>query len=578
MDRLFRLTCYVLIGCYLCQSSPPASAQQHTVSSFQTQQLSDVYFSEGASAGDINGDGNADVVCGPYWFAGPEFKTRHEIYPPLPQDREGYADNFFSWVYDFDSDGYGDVLVVGFPGTPAYVYQNPASDVETHWKKHEVIDWVSNESPHFTNLVGDAKPELVCTRDGFFGFATLNDKDPFGQWTFHPISEQIAPPRFGHGLGVGDVNGDGLGDLIYSGGWFQQPTEGALANRWRLHKTPLSNSYGGAEMHAYDVDGDGDNDIITAHAAHDFGLGWYEQIRDGDEITFQHHLIMGDRPEQNRYGVVFSEPHSVNLVDIDGDGLKDIVTGKTFWSHHRKSPMWDADPVVYWFQLNRADGVRWIPHLAGNTSGIGRQVSVDDINQDGLPDIVVGGMKGTNVLIQSRRAVDQPTWLANQPAEYTPTGKRTDRGEEPQLSGGRAAGAIEAEAMKVAQVSAGTAGVQDMTGFKSGSWSGGKQLFWTGAVPRARMTLELDVAESGEYEVGAVLTTARDYAIVNLQLDGVALGNSIDLYDYPDVGTTGLLKFGSRSLKAGKHQLLIEMVVPTIRRSSHTWWGSIVCC
>ena len=92
------------------------------------------------------------------------------------------------------------------------------------------------------------------------------------------------------------------------------------------------------------------------------------------------------------------------------------------------------------------------------------------------------------------------------------------------------------------------------------------------------MTLELDVAESGEYEVGAVLTTARDYAIVNLQLDGVALGNSIDLYDYPDVGTTGLLKFGSRSLKAGKHQLLIEMVGTTIRRSSHTWWGSIVCC
>ena len=235
-------------------------------------------------------------------------------------------------------------------------------------------------------------------------------------------------------------------------------------------------------MHAYDVDGDGDNDIITAHAAHDFGLGWYEQIRDGERnhipTSFDH-----GRPSSSRIvtELLFSEPHSVNLVDIDGDGLKDIVTGKTFWSHHRKSPMWDADPVVYWFQLNRADGVRWIPHLAGNTSGIGRQVSVDDINQDGLPDIVVGGMKGTNVLIQSRRAVDQPTWLANQPAEYPPTGKRTDRGEEPRLSGGRVTGAIEAEAMKVAQVSAGTAGVQDMNGFKSGSWSGGKQLFWTGS-------------------------------------------------------------------------------------------------
>ena len=203
MDRPFRLTCYVLIGCYFCQSLPPASAQQHTVSSFQTQQLSDVYFSEGARPVTINGDGNADVVCGPYWFAGPDFKTRHEIYPPLPQDRERYADNFFSWVYDFDGDGSAMSLSLVSRGHRRMSIENPASDVETHWEKHQVIDWVSNESPHFTNLVGDAKPELVCTRDGFFGFATLNDKDPFGQWTFHPISEQIASPKIRSRPGYG---------------------------------------------------------------------------------------------------------------------------------------------------------------------------------------------------------------------------------------------------------------------------------------------------------------------------------------------------------------------------------------
>ena len=104
---------------------------------------------------------------------------------------------------------------------------------------------------------------------------------------------------------------------------------------------------------------------------------------------------MGNKPEQNRYGMLFSEPHSVALVDMDGDGLKDIVTGKTYYSHHKQSPMWDAGAVVYWFQLKRTkDGVDWVPHKIDGDAGIGRQVSVADVNGEGLPDVVVGGMFG----------------------------------------------------------------------------------------------------------------------------------------------------------------------------------------
>ncbi|MGI9471067.1 MAG: FG-GAP repeat domain-containing protein, partial [Rubripirellula sp.] len=533
---------------------------------FETQRLSDVYFSEGANAGDVNGDGNVDVVCGPYWYEGPDFKRKHAIYEPLPQNRDRYADSFFSWIFDFNGDGHSDVLAVGFPGTPAFVYENPGvvagknPGAETHWKKHEVLDWVSNESPQFVDLVGDATPELVCTRDGFFGFAMVNPSEPLATWAFYPISEQIAPSRFGHGLGVGDINGDQRADLIFSGGWFEQPAGDPKSGRWRLHEQSFSNSYGGADMHAYDVDGDGDNDVITSHAAHDFGLGWYEQVDEGGEPTFKHHLIMGDRPSQNAYGVVISELHSVNLADIDGDGLKDIVTGKTFWSHHRKSPMWDADPVVYWFRLQRTDdGVDWVPYQAASQSGIGRQLSLQDVDSDGFPDIIVGGMKGAFLLHHRRQIMSRDSWKKLTPTRYVEQRDRSDRGELPSFSvDGKIEGAVEAEAMKVLEVSGGEVRTQEMSAFKSGRWSGDQQLFWLRANPRSRLTLEFEVSQEGRYEIGAVLTTARDYATINLQLDGIALGSSIDLYDYPDVKTTGLLKLGPRSLSAGKHRLMIE--------------------
>ena len=404
------------VGAFVLAAGVPSWADDHVLHHFDRIELTDVYYSEGAHAGDIDGDGVADVVHGPYWFKGPDFQVKQEIYPAKAQPRQAYADNFFSWVHDFNNDGHNDVLAVGFPGTPAYVYENPRrGGLDRHWTKHQVFDWVSNESPQFVDLVEDETPELICTRDGFFGYAVIDQAKPFEAWQFHKISQQTAPKRFGHGLGVGDVDGDDRLDVLTKDGWFQQPASTTGDPQWTFHAVPFA-PRGGADMFAYDVDGDGDNDVITSLAAHEFGLSWHEQIRIGDSIGFREHLIMGDTPEDNPYGVLFSELHSVNLVDMDGDGLKDIVTGKTYWSHHTKSPMWDAGAVVYWFKLVRGDdGVDWIPFQANGDTGIGRQLTVKDVNGDQLPDIVVGGMKGANVLVHRVEKVDDARWQQAQP-------------------------------------------------------------------------------------------------------------------------------------------------------------------
>ena len=415
----FSKTCSGVFALMLILLSQKALlATDFQLHSFTRQELSDVYYSEGISAGDVNGDAVKDVVYGPHWYAGPDFSQKNEIYPAVPQKREGYADNFFNWIYDFDKDGWNDILVVGFPGTPGFVYRNPGKDgLNGLWEKLQVADSVSNEAPQFADVNGDGTPELVCTRQGHYGFYLPEKDKPLGAWQFVSISEKIAPTPFGHGLGVGDVNGDGRMDMIATDGWMEQPSEGAVEGVWKFHKYPFARA--GADMFAYDIDGDKDNDIVTALSAHDFGLAWYENTgvdADGD-TTFEKHLLMGETKEQSPYGLLFTELHAVQLADMNGDGLLDLVTGKTYWSHHAQSPMWDAGAVVYWFELQRgADGtVDFVPHLADGEAGIGRGLVVDDLNKDGLIDIVCGGMKGANILMHSAPSVTEEEFLRAQP-------------------------------------------------------------------------------------------------------------------------------------------------------------------
>ena len=153
-------------------------------------------------------------------------------------------------------------------------------------------------------------------------------------------------------------------------------------------------------MYVYDVNGDGRNDVITSYDAHGYGLGWFEQKADGGFIE---HKIMGSTPEENKQGVKFSQLHAMRLVDIDGDGVMDLVTGKRRWAH---GPSTDAEPgaapVLYWFQLRRdgKGGAEFIPHLIDDDSGVGTQVTTGDLNKDGKPDVIVANKKGVFVFTQ----------------------------------------------------------------------------------------------------------------------------------------------------------------------------------
>ena len=397
------------------QSTPPPPL----TGEWERKQLTPHFWAEGANFGDFNKDGKMDIVYGPYWWEGPDFSKRHaysddsktskikkedgteETIPgfkgALSNDNE-YSKNFLAYTHDINSDGWTDIVILGFPGEQSWWYENPQGKDEK-WKQHVALDVTDNESPHFTDVTGDGKPEIVCSSKGFWGYAEYDAKNPTAQWTWHNISPKGPWQRFTHGMGVGDVNGDRRLDILEKDGWWEQPASLAGDPVWAKHDAQWGG--GGAQMFAYDVNGDGKNDIITSLAAHQYGVAWFEQIDDGGVPGWVKHVIVGAKPEEGETGIVFSQPHAMDLIDMNGDGLKDLVTGKRFWAH---GPKGDADSnaakVLWWFELKREGGKgNWIPHLIDDQSGVGTQIVAGDINGDKKPDVVVGNKVGAFVLL-----------------------------------------------------------------------------------------------------------------------------------------------------------------------------------
>ena len=377
----------------------------HVSSHFRMQQLSDFFYSWGATAGDLNHDGIPDVIAGPFYFLGPDYTERREFtaarsYSPSNNFPEGH--NYFA--YDFTGDGWADIICVF--SRPIYLFVNPKGEPR-RWDRYNVVPNATSEVEVFRDIDGDGKPEILFAGpNATLAYAKPDPANPTGLWKVHNISE----PGLGgpHGMGVGDINGDGRMDVVNSRGWWEQPASGAAEGPWKFHAAPFGN--GGAEMGVYDVNGDGLADVVTAIAAHGWGLAWFEQKRDGQgNISFVRHDIMGDLSTKNAGGVAFSEPHAAAFADMDGDGVPDMIVGKRLYSHLEShlDPDPDGPAVLYWYRTVRnpkaEGGAEFVPELIHNRSGVGSQFVVTDLNGDGAPDIVISCVKGTFVFWNQMR-------------------------------------------------------------------------------------------------------------------------------------------------------------------------------
>jgi hypothetical protein len=377
---------------------------------FRMQRISDMSYSWSAAAGDFNHDGVMDVVAGPYIYYGPDFTKSREIFLATTYSPSSQlpATNC-QFAYDFNGDGWPDILTG--TGRPA-LYINPKGE-SRRWQKYVVLPNVQSEITLLRDIDGDGRPELVYGAESTVRYAKFDPADPTKPWTVHSVSE----PGYSaaHGLGVGDINGDGRMDIVNPYGWWEQPPAGSTQELWTYHPQAFARygrvAPGGSVMAVYDVNGDGLNDVVTSLSGHGFGLAWFEQKRDAaGKISFVEHIIADDFSANNAGGVAFSEQHGSTFADVDGDGIPDFIVGKRYWSHADTylDPDPNGPPVLYWYRTVRnpkaPGGAEFVPELIHNRSGAGSDLLAVDLNGDGAIDIITSTGRGTFIFWGKPRA------------------------------------------------------------------------------------------------------------------------------------------------------------------------------
>jgi uncharacterized repeat protein (TIGR01451 family) len=396
-----------------------------------------------ATAGDTNGDGYADVIIGApsadngetlegiaYMYEGSA--TGLSLTPAWSTESNQSFSNYGGSVAtagDVDGDGLADVLVGasryddghGFDGGRAFLYRGSIGGLDESALWTTEGDQVGAEMSYSVASAGDVNAD---------GFGDVIIGAPFHDNGLD--SEGRAQVHFGSGAGLetsaawtvdggqaggkfgwsvdsaGDVNGDGFSDVIVGAPGFMngEPTEGiafvfhgsptdpSYGADWFADSNQTGSEFGAAVAGAGDVNGDGYGDVIVG--APNFGNG---QSGEGGAWVYLGSPAGLDSvaiwsAEGGQAGAKFG--FSVGTAgDVDGDSLAEVIVG---------APSYDAGladqgrtfaylgtvfgPVTQPFWT--ADG----PHA---TAGFGYSVdSAGDVNGDAHSEVIVGAPQYSN--------------------------------------------------------------------------------------------------------------------------------------------------------------------------------------
>lgn len=393
-----------------------------------------------SSAGDVNGDGYADVIVGaPNFDNGEANEGRAFLYPGTSSGlsttsawtAEGnQVDAFFGWPVatagDVNGDGYSDVAIgaYGYDNGQtdegrAFVYLGSASGLSSTpaWTAEGDQDnaWFGYSLATAGDVNGDGYSDIVIgslyydngnTDEGrsflYLGSASGLSSTP--AWTAE-VDQDSA--NFGYPVApAGDVNGDGFSDVIVGAYLYDngQTNEGGAflylgsslglssAPAWTAEGNQFMAYLGNSVASAGDVNGDGYSDVIV-------GATYYDNGEADEGKAF---LYLGSASglgsavwtaEGNQNGARFGVP-SASAGDVNGDGYSDVVIGAPYFDNG------ETDEGRVFVYLGSASGLSSSPWTAEgnqNSANFGASIaSAGDVNGDGYCDLVVGSYRYDN--------------------------------------------------------------------------------------------------------------------------------------------------------------------------------------